>query len=69
MRGEVGTEDDQSKFGKLGFEECNAPAEYDLYEQSGTVRKRREPTVTERCQDDLVEYARRIWEYWRPRWA
>ena len=69
MRGEVGTEDDQAKFGKLGFEGCNAPAEYDLYEKSETVGNRREPTVTERWQDDLGEYARHIWEYWRPRWA
>ena len=62
MHGEVGTEDDQEKFGKLGFEECNAPAEYDLYENDETIGNRREPTVTERWQDDLGEYARQIWE-------
>ena len=61
--GEVGTEDDQAKFGKLGFEEFNAPAEYDLYEQSETVGNRHEPTVTERWKDDLGEYAHHIWEY------
>ena len=69
MHGEVGTENDQEKFVKLGFEECNAPAEYDLYENYETVGNRREPTVTERWQNDLGEYARHIWEYWRPRWA